>query len=83
MNHRAITQNMVDLAMEYGEIDGDKIVLNSKACRQAIAGLKAAQKKLEHADKKGGITLVCDEGFLITTYRANSFSATCGKKVRA
>lgn len=82
MNQRGITGEMIGLVMDYGEPDGDKTVLNAKTCRQAINALKRLQKKLEHASKKGGLTVECSGDTLITTYRADSFSATAAKKSR-
>ena len=82
MNQRGITGDMIDLALDHGEPDGDKTILSAKTCRQLIEELKQTQKKLEHAMKKGGITIVSDGDTLITTYRANSFCATKSRKVR-
>jgi len=82
MNQRGITGEMLALAMDYGETDGEKTILSAKACRQLIEELKQMQKKLEHAHKKGGITVVNVDGTVITTYRASSFSAAQVKKVR-
>ena len=82
MNQRGITGDMVDLALDHGEPDGDKTILSAKTCRQLIGELKRTQKKLEHAMKKGGITIVSDGDTLVTTYRANSFCATKARKVR-
>ena len=82
MNQRGITGEMIDLVMDYGEPEGDKTVLNAKTCRQAIDALKRLQKKLEHASKKGGLTVVSIGDTLITTYRVDSFSTTAERKSR-
>ncbi len=82
MNQRGITATMLDLVMDYGEPEGDKTILSTKTCRLAIEELKQVQKKLEHALKKGGLTVVVDGNMLITTYRANSFSSTATNKSR-
>jgi hypothetical protein len=82
MNQRGITAAMLDLVMDYGEPEGDKTILSAKTCRQAIDELKQIQKKLEHAIKKGGLTVVSCGDTVITTYRANSFSTTATKKSR-
>ncbi|MGR3321404.1 MAG: hypothetical protein ACU0DK_05695 [Pseudooceanicola sp.] len=82
MNQRGITGEMVALALDHGEPDGDKTVLSAKVCRQLIEELKQKQKRLEHALKKGGITVVSDGDALITIYRANSFSTSKAKKSR-
>lgn len=82
MNQRGITRDMIELVLEFGELEGDKTVLTEKACRLSIETLKKLQKKLEHASKKGGLTVVSQGDALITTYRANSFSMSAAKKVR-
>ncbi len=82
MNQRGITGDMIDLVMTFGEPEGEKTVLTEKACRLTIDTLKKLQKKLEHASKKGGLTVVSSGDTLITTYRANSFSASTAKKIR-
>ena len=82
MNQRGITGDMIDLVMTYGEPDGEKTVLTEKACRLTIDALKQLQKKLEHASKKGGLTVVSSGDTLITTYRANSFSASAVNRSR-
>lgn len=83
MNQRGITGDMIDLVMTFGEPDGEKTVLTEKACRLTIDTLKKLQKKLEHASKKGGLTVVTSGDTLITAYRANSFSVSAAKKSRA
>lgn len=75
MNQRGITAKMLDLVMDYGEPEGDKTILSAKTCRLAIDELKQVQKKREHALKKGGLTVIMGGNTVITTYRANSFSA--------
>lgn len=80
MNQRGITATMIDLVMNYGEPDGDKTVLSARTCREVIEELKQTQKKLEHAIKKGGLTVVSSDDTVITAYRANSYSASAAKK---
>ncbi len=82
MNQRGITSVMIDLVMSYGEPEGDKTTLSAKTCREMIDELKQTQKKLEHAIKKGGLTVVSCEDTVITTYRANGFSAGAARKSR-
>jgi hypothetical protein len=82
MNQRGITAEMIDLVMDYGEPEGDKVTLSAKACRKTIEALKQTQKKLEHAIKKGGLTVVTCGDTVITTYRANSFSVGAAKRSR-
>lgn len=82
MNQRGIAGDMVALALDFGEIEGDKTILSPKACRTIIEELKRQQKQFEHALKKGGITVVSDGDAVITTYRSNSFSVSKSQKSR-
>ena len=82
MNQRGITATMIDLVMSYGEPEGDKTILSAKTCREMIEELKQTQKKLEHAIKKGGLTVVSCDDTVITAYRANNFSAPAARKSR-
>lgn len=74
MNQRGIKKEMIDLALDYGEIDGDRYTLTRKECQNRIAELRQQQKMLEHAHKKGGIIVVMADDTVITAFRANSFS---------
>lgn len=76
MNQRGISATMIDLVMSYGQPEG------AKTCREMIEELKQTQKKLEHAIKKGGLTVVSCDDTAITAYRANSFSAPAARKIR-
>lgn len=82
MNQRGINKKHLGLVLEHGEYDGDKMVLSAKAARKRMATLKQEMKTLESVANKGGITVVINNNCLITTYRANSFSASDAKKVR-
>lgn len=72
MGQRGIKGAMVRLALEFGEIEQDRYILNRKACLNLIESLRAQQKALEHAASKGGIVVVSDNNVAITTYRAGS-----------
>jgi len=80
MNQRGINKQMVDLAMEHGVVDGDKIVLRRKDCDDVATELRQTLKLLERAKCKGGVTVVIDGGSQITTYNTGSFSRSGSKK---
>lgn len=82
MNQRGITKEMVDLALAWGEVDGERITLDQKSCREIGNALKMMAKKIDLLGQKGGVVLVQENDALITTYRANSFCASKAKKVR-
>lgn len=73
MAQRGIKKRMVELAMAHGEQEGDRVVFYQKAIRERIDELKQEQKALEHALKKGGITVVTAGERMLTTYRTSSF----------
>lgn len=79
MNQRGIRKNLVELALDLGEIEGDRYVLTSKMIDAEIEGIRRKMKLLTEARKKGGVVVVADGEALITTYRANSFNAELSK----
>lgn len=79
MNQRGIRKNLVELALDLGEIEGDRYVLTSKMIDAEIEGIRRKMKLLTEARKKGGVVVVADGEALITTYRANSFNAQLSK----
>jgi len=80
MNQRGINKQMVDLALEHGVFDGDKIVLRRKDCDEVAAALRQTLKLLERAKCKGGITVVVAGDCQITTYNTGSFARPASKK---
>lgn len=79
MNQRGIRKEIVDLALELGDIDSDRYVLTSKIIDEELAGLRHRMKLLADARKKGGVVVVATGDALITTYRTNSFNAKQAK----
>jgi len=75
MNQRGIRKGLVELALDLGEIDGDRYVLTSKMIDAELEGVRRRMKVLTEARKKGGVVVVAEGEALITTYRANSFNA--------
>jgi 2-phospho-L-lactate guanylyltransferase (CobY/MobA/RfbA family) len=75
MNQRGIRRELVNLALEFGEIHGDRHVLTSKIIDEQMSTLQSQMKVLADARKKGGVVVVAEGDVLITTYRANSFTA--------
>lgn len=74
MNQRGINKKMVELALEHGDIDGDRIVLRRKDCNEIAAELRQQLKLIERAKNKGGVTVVMNGDTQITTYNTGSFS---------
>src|SRR5262245_60916387 len=80
MNQRGITQDLADLALEYGECQQDKYVLTRKGLEQLLATLRQTERTVIRALDKGGVVVVEDSGQLITTYSAKSYDR---RRVRA
>ena len=72
MTQRGITRSMVDLVLEYGEVEQDKAVLDKKHAQQLVHTL---QEKLRTAKKivdKGGCVVVETNNAILTTYNYQS-----------
>lgn len=75
MNQRGIKRDLIELAMDLGDVIGDRYVLTSKIIDDEIRDLRKRMKALDEARKKGGVTVVAEGDTLITTYRTDSFNA--------
>lgn len=75
MNQRAINSEMIDLAIQFGVMDGDKMILNEKQLKSLISKLDQVRSRAIRALDKGGIVVVSspEDGSLITTYMVNSY----------
>lgn len=73
MSQRGIKQEMIDIAMQYGEVQQDKVIINRKGLLALQDKLTALQKTAQAMMKKGGMVVVQADGHLITTYDLNSY----------
>jgi len=73
MSQRGINEQMLELVTQFGSWNGDKCVLNKKACRNVLTELDAMRKRLIKMQEKGGLVLVQDNGSDITAYRLDSY----------
>lgn len=80
MNQRGITKSMIAFALEFGELKGEKYKADRKVTRAVINEIDQQIKSLQQMRKvalkvldKGGVTIVTDNGCLITTYNTNSY----------
>lgn len=74
MTQRGIRQELIDIALRYGDPVQDKVVLGKKGLQQLLDELQEVRKDLLKAMDKGGIVVVTKGGQLITTYNLNSYS---------
>lgn len=64
MSQRGISQDMVDLVLEYGEAEGDRVVLSRKASARLMEAARTLAKILD----KGGLVVVTEGDAQLTTY---------------
>lgn len=74
MSQRAINKEMIDLAIRFGVIDQDKVVLNKKGAIALLEELKHLQRVAERVLEQEGLVVVKVGDSIITTYRLNSYS---------
>lgn len=72
MNQRGITKEMVELTLEYGEIENDRWVLNRKRVETMIESLEKQLCTARKLRDKGGIIVVAEDNTLVTTYDYDS-----------
>ncbi|MFY9141288.1 hypothetical protein [Sulfuricurvum sp.] len=70
MSQRGMTKRMIELVMEFGKEQGDKVILNRKATQSILHEMDQLKKDLLKVMDKGGIVVVIDNDTLITTYKA-------------
>jgi len=68
MSQRGVSKDMVDLALSFGEIRGDKYVLNRRGAQFLLDQMRYTERIVKKILDKGGITVVAQDGSLITTY---------------
>lgn len=68
MNQRGITRQVVETAMDFGVPHNDRYCLGRKEAQRAISLLQSQLKTLKKLADKGGITVVFENGMLITTW---------------
>jgi len=68
MNQRGISRRLIEFAMRYGRVDGDKHVLDRKESLRLIEELNEELRLAKQVLDKGGVTVVDHENTVITTY---------------
>jgi hypothetical protein len=64
---------MLELVLQFGTRDQDKMLLGKKNIRKVLAELDRLRKSFLDMEKKGGLVLVEKDGAEITTYALNSY----------
>jgi hypothetical protein len=73
MSQRGLPKKLLDLVLEFGKTNGDKLILNKKNTQKVINEIDKMRKELLKIMDKGGVTVVVDNEILITAYNTNSY----------
>jgi Domain of unknown function (DUF4258) len=74
MSQRGVSRDMVELVLTHGTLEQDKHVLGRS---EALHLLEAFQRQMRIVKKildKGGVTVVAEDGALVTTYNCTGHS---------
>jgi hypothetical protein len=72
MSQRGIPQRLVCFALKHGRVEGDRHVLDRREAVRVVDSLQAELRLAMQILDKGGITVVEDNGSVITTWNRNS-----------
>lgn len=73
MRERGINPVMIDLVMQFGFSEGDKLILDRKNIDCILVEVRKVAKSLERMRARGGICVVGVGESLITAYDLNSY----------
>jgi hypothetical protein len=73
MAQRGLPKRLLELVLEFGKENGDKLILNKKATQKVIEEIDMIRKELLKVLDKGGVTVVLDNNMLITAYNTDSY----------
>ena len=68
MSQRGMNRSMVDLTLQFGEVEQDRHVLGRKAALALLDRLQQEARALKKIVDKGGIAVVTEGESLVTTY---------------
>ena len=71
VRQRGITQRMIELTLEFGEVQADKIRLGTRRIKKLLRTHKELKGDLLKILDKGGLVVVVSGSVLITAYNWN------------
>ena len=71
VRQRGITKRMIELTLEFGEVQADKIRLGTRRIKKLLRTHKDLKKDLLKILDKGGLVVVVSGAVLITAYNWN------------
>ena len=73
MSQRCITKEMIDIAMNFGKVKGDRVIFNRKGIDALLTELEKMKKNALKMRERGGVVVVNVDNFELTTYALNSY----------
>jgi hypothetical protein len=70
MAQRGIPQRLVDFTLRHGRIEGDRHVLDRRETKRLVKSLQEDLRVAMHVLDKGGVTVVEEDGGVITTWNS-------------
>jgi Domain of unknown function (DUF4258) len=74
MSQRGVSREMVDLVMTHGTLEQDKYILGRREALQLLDSFQRQTRVVKKILDKGGVTVVAEDGALITTYNCTGHS---------
>ena len=68
MSQRGLPKQLIDLVLEFGKYEGDKLFLDKKETQRIIYQIDNLRNTLLKVMDKGGVAVVVEDETLITTY---------------
>ena len=68
MSQRGLPKKVIDLVLEFGKNEGDKLFLDRKETQKIIYQIDNIRNTLLKVMDKGGVAVVVEDETLITTY---------------
>ena len=68
MSQRGLPKQVIDLVLEFGKYEGDKLFLDKKETQRIIYQIDNLRNILLKVMDKGGVAVVVEDETLITTY---------------
>jgi hypothetical protein len=72
MGQRGVSRDMINLVLEYGEREQDKLILGRKQAQRLLEERQKEMKVLKKILDKGGLVVVAANDALITIYNYKS-----------
>lgn len=68
MSQRGVSRKMIELVLDYGVLEGDKVVIGRKEAIHLMESFRAYMRLLAKVMDKGGVVVVTEGEHLVTTY---------------